>query len=187
MIKFSTRGEYGIRMVVEIARHYGSGPVSLADVAHEEDLPLPYLEQLVGKLRKAKVLISRQGAHGGYELAGDPRDITIGAVLRALEGPISPMLCATEAPSEVDCARHSRCTVSSVWERVRDAVAGALDSITLAELTAPKANVAWLQSPGTMVVMPSPGSSIKRETSSPAAAVSGIDPRENAFIGSMGR
>jgi Rrf2 family transcriptional regulator, cysteine metabolism repressor len=158
MIKFSTRGEYGIRMMVEIARHHGRGPVSLTDVARQEDLPLPYLEQLVGRLRGARMLISHQGAHGGYELARNPQEITIGDVLRALEGPIAPMMCATEAHDDVECARHSVCTVSTVWERVRDAVAGALDSITLAELVPPKANISWLRSPDTIVVMPAPGS-----------------------------
>lgn len=158
MIKFSTRGEYGIRMMVEIARHYGRGPVSLTEVARSEDLPLPYLEQLVGKLRKAKLLVSHQGAHGGYELAQSPQDVTIGQVLRALEGPIAPMMCATEVADEVECARQVSCTVSTVWSRVRDAIAGALDSITLAELVPPKTHTNWLRSPDTIVIMPAPGS-----------------------------
>lgn len=158
MIKFSTKGEYGIRMMVEIARHYGQGPVSLGEVSKVEDLPLPYLEQLVGRLRKAKLLVSHQGAYGGYELARGPRDVTIGDVLRALEGPIAPMMCATEAQDAVECARHSSCTVSTVWERVRDAIAAALDSITLAELAPPKANLTWLKSSDNIVVMPAPGS-----------------------------
>ena len=158
MIKFSTKGEYGVRMMVEIARHYGSGPVSLTDVSREEDLPLPYLEQLVGKLRKGGLLLSRHGARGGYELARNPADINIGDVLRALEGPIAPMLCATESHDEVECARHSTCTVSTVWERVRDAIAGALDSITLAELVPPKANLTWLKASDSILIMPAPGS-----------------------------
>lgn len=159
MIKFSTRGEYGIRMVVEIARHYGRGPVALSEVARSEDLPLPYLEQLVGRLRKADVLASRQGAHGGYELTRSPQDITIGEVLRALEGPIAPMMCASEVPeASVECERQSSCTVTTVWARVRDAVAEALDGITLAELVTQKTNSVWLRSPDTIVVRPAPGS-----------------------------
>lgn len=160
MIKFSTKGEYGIRMMVEIARHYGKGPVSLTDVSRSEDLPLPYLEQLVGKLRKDGLLRSRQGAHGGYELARSPREITIGDVLRALEGPIAPMFCATESRDEVECARQSRCTVTTVWERVRDAIAGALDSITLADLVPPKTNTDWLHAAGSIMILPAPGSAL---------------------------
>lgn len=158
MIKFSTRGEYGIRMMVQIARNYGGGPVSLSDVARQEDLPLAYLEQMVGKLRRANLLTSHQGVHGGYRLTKRPQEVTIGDVLRALEGPISPMICASEAVHEAECARYSSCTVSTVWERVRDAVAGALDSITLAELVPPKANLDWIRSPGTIAILPAPGS-----------------------------
>ncbi len=158
MIKFSTRGEYGIRMMVEIARHFERGPVSLTDVARAEDLPLPYLEQLVGRLRKAGLLVSHHGARGGYELSRTPKEITIGHVLRALEGPIAPMMCASEVHDDVECARQSRCTVTSVWLRVRDAVAGALDSITLAELVPPKANTRWLKASDTIIILPAPGS-----------------------------
>ena len=159
MIKFSTRGEYGIRMIVEIARHYGKGPVALSEVARTEDLPLAYLEQLVGRLRKANLLASRQGAHGGYELSRSPQEITIGDVLRALEGPIAPMLCASEIEhSSVECERQGSCTVTTVWTRVRDAVAGALDGITVAELVPPKTHDAWFRSSDTIVVRPAPGS-----------------------------
>jgi Rrf2 family cysteine metabolism transcriptional repressor len=158
MIKFSTKGEYGIRMMVEIARHYGNGPVSLTDIARQEDLPLPYLEQLVGRLRKAGLLVSRHGAHGGYELARHPREINIGSVLRSLEGPIAPMMCATESHDDVECSRQSTCSVSTVWERVRDAIAGAIDTITLAELVPPKANSNWIKSSDSMLIMPAPGS-----------------------------
>ncbi|HZT97880.1 MAG TPA: Rrf2 family transcriptional regulator, partial [Chloroflexota bacterium] len=138
-------------------RHYATGPVSLTEVAAAEDLPLPYLEQLVGKLRRAGLLTSHQGARGGYELTKRPQDVTMGDVLRALEGPIAPMMCATEL-EDVECSRYSSCTVSTVWERVRDAVAGALDSITLADLTPPKVNTDWIKSPSTIVVLPAPGS-----------------------------
>lgn len=159
MIKFSTRGEYGIRMVVEIARHYGRGPVALSEVARSEDLPLAYLEQLVGRLRKAGLLESRQGAHGGYELTRSPQEVTIGDVLRALEGPISPMICASETPdSLIECERQSSCTVTTVWTRVRDAVAEALDAITVAELVPPKTHADWLRSADTIVMRPAPGS-----------------------------
>jgi Rrf2 family protein len=158
LIKFSTKGEYGIRMMVEIARHYGAGPVSLTDVARKEDLPLPYLEQLVGRLRRGGLLTSRHGAHGGYELSKSPGEINIGDILRVLEGPIAPMWCATEEHDDVECARHSTCTVNTVWERVRDAIAGALDSISLADLVPPKANAFWLKAPDSILIRPAPGS-----------------------------
>lgn len=138
MIRFSTRGEYGLRMMMDLARHYGAGPESLAEIGKNEALPAAYLEQLVGRLRKAALVNSRHGAHGGYELARPPADISVGEVMRVLEGPISPMICATEGETEMTCERQAFCSANVVWERVRDSVAQALDSLTLADLVPPK-------------------------------------------------
>jgi len=134
-IAFSTKGEYGVRLMVQLGRHVGTGPASLAEIAAEEDLPRAYLEQLVVSLRGAGLVVSTRGAHGGYELARPPETISMAEVLRALEGPIAPMICASDDPEHATlCDRSARCTVSVLWVRVRDAVAGALDSMTLADL-----------------------------------------------------
>ena len=125
--------------MVQLGRHFGTGPASLAEIATEEDLPRAYLEQLVVSLREAGLVISTRGAHGGYELGRPPATITMTEVLRALEGPIAPMLCASDDPEHATlCDRSSRCTVNLLWVRVRDAVAGALDSMTLADLVPPR-------------------------------------------------
>ena len=125
--------------MVQLGRHYGRGPASLAEIAAEEDLPRAYLEQLVVSLREAGLVTSTRGAHGGYELARPPETISMAEVLRALEGPIAPMLCASDDPEHANlCDRSSRCTVNVLWVRVRDAVAGALDSMTLADLVPPR-------------------------------------------------
>ena len=97
-VAFSTKGEYGVRLMVQLGRHHGTGPVSLAEIAAEEDLPRAYLEQLVMNLRDAGLVTSTRGARGGYELARDPGDIRMSEILRALEGPIAPMVCATVTP-----------------------------------------------------------------------------------------
>jgi Rrf2 family transcriptional regulator, cysteine metabolism repressor len=121
--------------MVQLARHYGSGPASLAGIAAEEDLPRAYLEQLVVSLREAGLVASTRGAHGGYELTREPSAIAMSEVLRALEGPIAPMICATDDPEHATlCDRSARCTVNVLWVRVRDAITGALDSMTLADL-----------------------------------------------------
>jgi Rrf2 family cysteine metabolism transcriptional repressor len=121
--------------MVQLGRHFGQGPASLAEIATEEDLPRAYLEQLVISLRDAGLVISTRGAHGGYELAREPQDIRMGEILRALEGPIAPMMCATDDPEHaVVCDRSSKCSVNVLWVRVRDAVTGALDGMTLADL-----------------------------------------------------
>ena len=124
--------------MVQLGRHHGAGPASLAEIAAEEDLPRAYLEQLVMNLREAGLVTSTRGARGGYELARPPEAITMAEVLRALEGPVAPMLCASEDPAHVGCDRSARCTVNVLWVRVRDAVTGALDSMTLADLVPPR-------------------------------------------------
>jgi Rrf2 family transcriptional regulator, cysteine metabolism repressor len=121
--------------MVQLARHFGTGPASLAEIAAEEDLPRAYLEQLVVNLREAGLVVSTRGAHGGYELGRPPEQITMSEVLRALEGPIAPMVCASDEPEHaITCDRSARCTVNVLWVRVRDAVTGALESMTLADL-----------------------------------------------------
>ncbi len=121
--------------MVQLGRHYGDGPLSLAEIASAEDLPRPYLEQLVMPLRDAGLVVSHRGARGGYELARRPADIPMSEVLRALEGPIAPMVCATdENEHRPGCDRSSGCTVNILWVRVRDAIVMTLDSITLADL-----------------------------------------------------
>ena len=125
--------------MVQLGRHYGQGPASLAEIAAEEELPRAYLEQLVMSLRDAGLVTSTRGAHGGYELARSPEDIRMGEVLRALEGPLAPMICASDDPEHaIVCDRSSRCTVNVLWVRVRDAITSTLDSMTLADLVPPR-------------------------------------------------
>jgi Rrf2 family transcriptional regulator, cysteine metabolism repressor len=162
MIRFSTRGEYGLRMMMDLARHYGHGPQSLTEVAKREALPVTYLEQLVGKLRRAGLLTSHQGAHGGYEISRSPTEITVGEVMRVLEGPISPMVCATEGETEILCERQSFCSANIVWEKVRESVAQALDSLTLQDLVPPKGPVPLLDTGTFMKLQPAMGPITKR-------------------------
>lgn len=134
-VAFSTKGEYGVRLMVQLARHYGTGPASLTGIAADEELPRAYLEQLVVSLREAGLVVSTRGAHGGYELARPPADISMSEVLRALEGPLAPMICASDDPEHATtCDRSSRCTVQVLWVRVRDAITSTLDSMSLADL-----------------------------------------------------
>jgi Rrf2 family transcriptional regulator, cysteine metabolism repressor len=125
--------------MVELARHHGAGPVSLAEMAAHEALPRPYLEQLVISLREAGLVNSTRGARGGYNLARDPAEIRMGEVIRALEGPIAPMVCASEDPTHAGlCERTGYCNVNVLWVKVRDAITDALDSVTLADLALPR-------------------------------------------------
>ena len=136
MLRVSTKGEYGVRIMVDLARHYGQRPRSLTDISQAEMLPLAYLEQLVKLLRESDppLVVSTRGAHGGYKLTRDPASISMGEVVRVLEGPISPMICATEGEMSQVCNFLDSCKTKYLWARVRDAVASTLDSITLADL-----------------------------------------------------
>ena len=94
-LHFSSRGEYGVRLMVELARHHGDGPVSLSEMADHEELPRPYLEQLVVSLREAGLVTSTRGAHGGYELAVAPERIRMSQVVAGPGGARSPRWSAS--------------------------------------------------------------------------------------------
>lgn len=142
---FSTKAEYGVRLMVELGRRNGdaspdsAAPVSLTALAEAENLPLSYLEHLVAKLRQAGLVSSVRGAHGGYRLARDPREITMLDVVVALEGPIAPMECFHETPEgRVLCSHESdgdhACATKLLWTRVQGGVTKALAGTTLTEL-----------------------------------------------------
>ena len=123
-----------MRLMVDLARHWGQGTVSLHAVAQREDLPEAYLEQLVASLRRAGLVNGKRGAGGGYVLAREPRAITAGDVVRALEGPIEPQICTAEGDPVVNCVREPECGTRAVWLKLQSTIAQALDSMTLAEL-----------------------------------------------------
>jgi Rrf2 family protein len=135
---FSTKAEYGIRLMVELGRTADGAPVSLGSVADSELLPLSYLEHLVAKLRDAGLVTSTRGAHGGYQLARPPEEIEMLEVVQALEGPIAPMECFHEArEGKVLCSHETddqTCATKVLWTRVQGGVTKALAGTTLAEL-----------------------------------------------------
>ncbi|MBX6342745.1 MAG: Rrf2 family transcriptional regulator [Thermomicrobiaceae bacterium] len=133
-MKISTRGEYGMRAMVSLARMYGQGPVPLSAIASDSAVPAAYLEQLIGPLRRAGLVTSTRGAHGGYQLARPPSEVKVGEVYRVMEGPIAPMACVSEDPEEDLCPMIDGCATRAVWVKVRDSIADALDSTTLADL-----------------------------------------------------
>jgi Rrf2 family cysteine metabolism transcriptional repressor len=136
---FSTKAEYGVRLMIELGRHDGDAPVSLSAVAAAERLPLSYLEHLVAKLRKAGLVVSQRGAHGGYRLARPAKQIEMLEVVQALEGAIAPMECFYDDPEgKVLCSHESdgdhACATKLLWTRVQGGVTKALAGTTLADL-----------------------------------------------------
>ena len=139
---FSTKAEYGVRVMVELARRGGAEtaePVPLAEIAAGDGLPLAYLEHLVARLRKAGLVDSRRGSRGGYMLARPAAQITMAEVVEALEGSIAPIECISQAADgSIVCARESEhahvCPTKLLWTRVRMSIIGTLRETTLADL-----------------------------------------------------
>ena len=123
-MKISTKGRYGLTIMMELANKFGEGPISLKSIAEKHQLSEQYLEQLVAPLRNAGMVKSVRGAYGGYILPTEPATITAGNVIRVLEGPISPV----DFTEEDDPAKRD------LWMRIRDSIASVLDSTTLADL-----------------------------------------------------
>ena len=114
-MKFSQRSEYGVRLLVDLARHYGAGPVSLTEVARDEELSQAFLEQVIMPLRKAGLVQSYQGVRGGYQLARPPETIRMGEVLRVLEGSLAPMFCVSDVPERDICAFEGLASNAAMW------------------------------------------------------------------------
>ena len=136
---FSTKAEYGVRLLVELGRRGDGRPVALASVAEAETLPLSYLEHLVAKRRDAGLVTSTRGAHGGYRLARPAEEIRMLEVVEALEGPVAPMECFhADREGRVLCSHESdgdrACATKMLWTRVHGGVTRALAGTTLAEL-----------------------------------------------------
>lgn len=123
-MKISTKGRYGLTVMIELARKYGGGPISLKSIAEEKGLSAHYLEQLAAPLRNAGLIRSVRGAYGGYILAKEPDEITAGDIIRVLEGPITPV----EGIEDEEAAQQA------LWLRVRDVVKDVLDTTTLEDL-----------------------------------------------------
>lgn len=133
-MKVSTRGEYGVRAMVALAKSYGAGPMSISAVARESSVPYAYLEQLIVPLRRAGLVESKRGAQGGYVLSRSPESMRIGEIYRVMEGPVAPMDCVSEDESEQTCPLIDNCETRPVWLKVRDSIVDAIDSMTLADL-----------------------------------------------------
>ncbi|MDK2820148.1 MAG: hypothetical protein PWP31_113 [Clostridia bacterium] len=132
-VKLSTRGEYGLRAMFDLAQRYGEGPIPLKSIAERQDISEHYLEQLIAILRKAGLVKSVRGAQGGYTLSQEPHEITVGDIIRVLEGPIAPVECLNDDGSE-NCKHEDTCVTKDIWEKVRDSISDVLDSFTLGDM-----------------------------------------------------
>ena len=164
---FSTKAEYGVRVMVALAQRAAQSPdgeepvVPLAEIAERDGLPLAYLEHLVARLRKAGLVDSRRGSRGGYMLARAPHEITMAEVVEALEGSIAPIECISQGPDgSIVCSRESSddpsrpphvCPTKLLWTRVRMSIVRTLLDTTLADLLI---GVAGTESPALAAELP---------------------------------
>ena len=139
--QMSTRGRYGVRLMVALALNHGSGTRLLKDIARREGISEKYLGQIVIPLKAARLVVSQRGSHGGYSLARPPEDITVRDVVEAIEGRIAPAPCAGEAASDPSCVespsaceRATTCAVVEVWRKLQEDIEASLASFTLAGL-----------------------------------------------------
>ncbi len=134
MRQLSKRTQYTLRALYALARKYGAGPVLITNLAQEEAIPKKFLEQILLSLKSSGYVASKKGKGGGYVLAQSPEKITIGSVIRAVEGPLAPLPCASETRFRKcdECVDIQTCGTRIVMRQVRDAIAAILDDTTLA-------------------------------------------------------
>jgi Rrf2 family protein len=132
-VRISTKGDYATRALQDLALRYNQGPIPIDAIAQRQVLPARYLEQLLLTLKRAGLVGSKRGVNGGYYLAKPPREITLGQILRTVDGPVAPIFCVDETSQE-SCSQESLCVLREIWTGVRDAMAAIVDNTTLADI-----------------------------------------------------
>lgn len=130
-MRLGTRARYGTRAMLDLAIHYEQGPVVMKDVAQRQEVSESYLENLMIPLRASRLVRTERGSRGGYTLGRSPSEITLGEIVRTLEGSLAPVFCLDDPKL---CHRYSRCVTRVIWGRIHQAIAETLDGITLADL-----------------------------------------------------
>lgn len=131
-MKISTKGRYALRLMLDLASANPTEPVSLKDVANRQGISDKYLEQIIAILNKAGCVKSIRGAQGGYLLRKEPKEYTVGMILRLTEGSLAPVSCVED--EDFVCDRAEQCVTSIVWKKVNDAVNNVVDNITLQDM-----------------------------------------------------
>ena len=137
-MKITYKGDYALKALFQLALRYGEtegGIMSISDIARSGDMPEKFLEQILLTLRRGSFVKSRRGVKGGFSLARPPRNITVGEVVRFIEGPIAPISCI-EGERYRGCRDLSSCIFRDVWKEVKNAISAIIDSLTFEELMA---------------------------------------------------
>ena len=136
MRTISKRTQYGLKAVLALGKRYAQGPVLISTLAQEESIPLKFLETILLDLKSQGLLESKIGRKGGYRLSRPPSAVTIGTIVRTLEGPLAPLPCASETAFKpcYDCSDIDNCGIRIIMRQVRDAISKVLDATTLEDL-----------------------------------------------------
>lgn len=131
-MKISTKGRYALRLMLDLAVNNTGEPVRIKDISRRQDISDKYLEQIISVLNKAGYVKSLRGPQGGYRLARDPKEYTVGMILRLTEGSLAPVACLEDEKNE--CPRQDDCVTLILWEKLDEAIKGVVDHYTLADL-----------------------------------------------------
>ena len=131
-MKISTRGRYALRMMLDLAVNNNGEPIRLKDISKRQGISDKYLEQIISILNKAGFVRSIRGPQGGYMLNREPKEYTVGMILRLTEGSLAPVACLDYEPN--DCERRNECVTLILWEKLNDAIKSVVDNITLQDL-----------------------------------------------------
>ena len=132
-MRFSAKAEYGVKAILELATQTGSDPVQVRNIAKKQGLPVRFLEQVMNALKKGGLVESVRGAQGGYLLNRSPKEISLGDVLKAIDGQMTEMRCISDR-KQPKCDDAGNCVVQDVWSEVKQSFVGILNSITLQDL-----------------------------------------------------
>ncbi len=132
IMKISTKGRYALRLMLDLAINNTGEFITIKSIAARQEISDKYLEQIITQLSRAGFVKSSRGAQGGYRLAKEPKEYTVGMILRLIEGSLAPVSCVEEEVS--DCSRYGCCATAFVYTRINDAVNEVVDSITLEDL-----------------------------------------------------
>lgn len=132
-MKISTKGRYALRLMLDLALYGDRQPVRLKEIAARQEISLKYLEQIISVLQKANYVKSIRGPQGGYLLMREPKDYTVGQILRLIEGELAPVACL--AGETNPCSRQETCVTLKLWQELDQAIRGVVDKYTLADLT----------------------------------------------------
>lgn len=131
-MKFSTKGRYALRMMIDLAEHIEDGFIPLKDIAKRQSISKKYLEQIIPAFNKPGILKANRGNQGGYMLAKSPREYTVGEILRLTEGSLAPVECLDNDP--VGCAQSANCPTLAIWQGLNKVICEYLDGITVQDI-----------------------------------------------------